>query len=211
METNLDAVVRDASRGKSGARKVRASGRLPAVLYGRDAQSTPVDVDPFAFQTLFRKTQNRNTVVNLQMGGESIPCLVRDVQRHPVSREIIHVDFYRLEAGQEVQVDVPIRSVGKPRGATMGGRLRVLIRTVPVRCAFEVIPEALIVDVTRMNVGDMVKVSEIAPPAGVQVLYEQDYNVLTVYGKRSEALDLGETEEEGAEAEGEAEAAEETE
>jgi len=179
------------------------------VIYGRDAQATSIEVDPNVLTTIFRKTQDRNTVVGVQLQGRTVPCLVRDVQRHPVTREILHVDFYKLDEGQEVVVKVPLDPLGRPAGAALGGRLRVLVREVPVRCAWDRIPASLPVDVSGLEVDDFIRLSELPTPEGVSLAAEHDANAVTVYGKRSlESLDLPEFGEEGAAEEGEGEAAE---
>ena len=184
MDTNMNATLRTDEVGKGAARKLRAAGRLPAVVYAQGGEATPIHVDPKVLTTIFRKTENRNTVVHLDLDGEDVPCLVREAQRHPLTREILHVDFYRLAEGQEVTVEVPVEPKGRPAGASLGGRLRVIRRTVPVRSNWNAIPATLDVDVSHMNIGDFIRVSEIATDDGVQIVYESDFNVLSVYGKR---------------------------
>ncbi len=184
MDTNMNATVRQDDVGKGAARKLRAAGRLPAVVYAQGAEATPIHIDPLTLTTIFRKTENRNTIIHLEIDGESVPCLVRDAQRHPLTREILHVDFYRLAEGQSVLVDVPLEPTGRPAGASLGGRLRVIRRTVSVRSDWSAIPATLPVDVTPMVIGDFITVSAITVPAGVEIVYESDFNVLSVYGKK---------------------------
>lgn len=181
---NLDATLRDPSARKHDARKARAEGRLPGVIYGRSYEATPVAVDPAVFDAIFRKSQDKNTLLHLKVGGASVPCLVKTVQRHPASREILHVDFYALDKDQKVVVEVPIDAQGRPRGATLGGKLRLIKRTVPVRVPYDRIPKAIVVDVTPLEIDDLVRVSELRPPEG-EVVFDHDYNVLTIAGKRA--------------------------
>jgi large subunit ribosomal protein L25 len=182
MDTNLSAEIRSET-GKGAARKARMAGKLPGVLYGV-GEPTSVTVDPKAFDDIFRLSQNRNTIVNLQVGEKTVPTLVKDVQRHPVSRKMLHVDFYQVEPGKPIEVLVKVLGEGRPEGAAMGGRLRVIRRDLRVRCMYDKIPESFVVDVSAMNVGDMVTASQIPTPDGVAVVYDNDFNVLTVYGKR---------------------------
>ncbi|MFT6146486.1 MAG: large subunit ribosomal protein L25 [Myxococcota bacterium] len=184
MDTNMNATVRTNDVGKGAARKLRAAGRLPAVVYAQGAEATAIHIDPLTLTTIFRKTENRNTIIHLEIDGESVPCLVRDAQRHPLTREILHVDFYRLAAGQSVTVDVPLEPTGRPEGASLGGRLRVIRRTVPVRSDWSAIPATLPVDVSPMIIGDFITISQVATPDGVEILFESDFNVLSVYGKK---------------------------
>jgi large subunit ribosomal protein L25 len=183
MDTTISATTRDAG-SKGAARKVRRAGRLPAIVYGPENEPLPISVEPKALVDLFRHTRNRNTIVKLDIEGKEQPALVREVQRHPVSRDILHVDFYRVSPDRQVEVMVPVESVGRPAGAIMGGRLRIIRRTIRVRCGYQDIPEKFVVDVSSMHVGDMVKASEIPTPDGVEMVYDHDFNVMTVYGKK---------------------------
>jgi large subunit ribosomal protein L25 len=185
MDTTLAAEARGTETGKGVARKLRATGKIPAVIYGPNCEARPLAVDPTALQGIFKLTKNRNTVVQLDVPGEgTVPCLVREAQRHPLSRDLLHVDFYRVDHGHPVQVKVPVRPVGKAAGAALGGRLRMIRRELWVRCDFERIPATLDLDVTPMNIGDMLPVSAFQPPEGVEIIYDNDFNVVTLYGKR---------------------------
>jgi len=183
----LAAETRNEATGKSVARKIRASGQIPAVVYARGGDSTSIKVDPNALTEIFRKTQDRNTIVHLELEGDTIPTLVRDAQRHPVKRDILHVDFYRLDPGQVVEVMVPIAGVGRAAGMSIGGRLRLIRREVRVRCAWEKIPAVIEHDITAMEIGDMVKASELTLPEGVELVFKNDFNVMSLYGKRASA------------------------
>ncbi|MCB9670403.1 MAG: 50S ribosomal protein L25 [Alphaproteobacteria bacterium] len=183
MSNTLNATVRSSS-GKGAARKTRRDGKIPAVLYGPENEPVPVDIDPDQLVRIFRKTNDRNTVVDVEIDGTSVPTLVQDVQRHPVSRDILHVDFYRVSKSKPVEVMVPVTTVGRPAGAVLGGRLRLIRRVVRTRCVYDRIPSSFVVDISPMNIGDMVKASEIATPEGVEIVFDHDFNVLTVYGKK---------------------------
>lgn len=183
MSNTLNATVRSSS-GKGAARKTRRDGKIPAVLYGPENEPVPVDIDPDQLVRIFRKTGDRNTVVDVEIDGTSVPTLVQDVQRHPVSRDILHVDFYRVSKSKPVEVMVPVTTVGRPAGAVLGGRLRLIRRVVRTRCVYDRIPSSFVVDISPMNIGDMVKASEIATPEGVEIVFDHDFNVLTVYGKK---------------------------
>ena len=184
MDTNITATLRQEDLGKGAARKLRAAGRLPAVVYAQGEEATSVHVDPVDIDRIFRTTRNRNTILHLDIDGEKVPCIVRDTQRHPLTREILHLDFYRLAEGQRITVDVPLEPQGRPAGASLGGRLRVIRRTVPVNAEWSAIPATLPVDVSPLQIGDFIKVSEISTPDDVNVVFESDFNVVSLYGKR---------------------------
>ncbi|MFT4621996.1 MAG: large subunit ribosomal protein L25 [Myxococcota bacterium] len=184
MDTRLEANVRADARGKGAARKLRASGRLPGVVYGPTTTSMVVDIDPVELEHLYKRTGDRNTLVSLVVGDATYPVLVREVQRHPLTREMLHVDFYVPPTDRRIEVLVPIEPVGRPAGASLGGRLRVIRRTVKASCPYNAIPKSFVVDVSSMHIDDIVRASEIATPDGVDLVFDSDFNVLTVYGKR---------------------------
>lgn len=185
MDTNLTANARISS-GKGAARKARKAGLLPAVIYGPEFEPRAVSVDPLAFEIIFRNTRDPNTVVQLDVDGNTVPALVRTVQRHPLSREILHVDFLHVTSDRPVQVPVKVTTSGRSAGASVGGRVRIIRRKLNVRCTFDKIPASLDVDVTPMDIGDMRLASEIPLPEGVELVLENDINIVTVYGKKGE-------------------------
>lgn len=184
MNTNLNAEVRSGESGKGVARKIRKAGKLPGVVYGAGNEATAVIVDPKALTDMFMATRNRNTVVNLEIDGTTHPCLVREVQRHPLSRQMLHVDFYKVPEEDAVTVMVPIQGVGRAKGMTLGGRLRLIRREVRIRCNYKHIPATIDFDITPLDIGDMVKASELPLPEGCELDADNDFNVMTLYGKR---------------------------
>lgn len=186
MDTTLEVSPRD-NHGKGNNRKARAQGSVPAIVYGPTTGSHSVSVDPAKLLSIFKETGDRNTVLQLKVGGNApIPCLVREVQRHPVSREILHVDFYAVPLEQPIELMVPLKPVGRPKGAVAGGRLRVIRRELKVASRYDRIPSTIEVDVSEMDVGNFIKASQIKTPEGVSIVIENDFNVLSMEGKRAE-------------------------
>lgn len=184
MDNTIQATPRVA-HGKGSARKTRAAGHLPAVVYGPKTTPQSISVDPDLLVGIFKHTRDRNTVVEVKIGdGAAVPCLVREVQRHPLSREILHVDFYAVDPNGEVEVMVPLTTVGRAKGALLGGRIRLIRRSIKAMCRYDRIPSNFVIDVTELDIGDMVKASEVPLPEGVSLVYDHDYNIVTLYGKR---------------------------
>lgn len=182
----LDASVRS-ELGKGAARKIRAAGGLPAVVYRAGDPATHVILDNEALELAFRRTQDRNTLVKLEIEGVGEKtCLVREAVRHPVSRVIQHVDFYEVTPGETVDVVVDVETKGTSKGAKMGGRLRVIRRDLTVRCKPADIPHRIVIDISPLEVGDFVRVSDLVPPAGCEFVYKEEFNVITILGKRGE-------------------------
>ncbi len=200
---SLDATLRE-NTGKGGARKLRAAARLPAVVYRAGDPATSIAIDPAAVELAFKKTGNRNTLVELDIAGDrKRTCLVRAAQRHPVSRRLEHIDFYEVESDQLVTVKVDVKPIGTAKGLKLGGTLRVIRRTMDVRCKPADIPASIDVDVNTLGVGEFVTAANIPSPKGCELLFGSDFNVITVVGKRLD-VDAGEDDEEEEAAEAEA-------
>jgi large subunit ribosomal protein L25 len=183
MDTSLSVELRQ-DTGKGVARKLRAAGKVPAAIYAEGKDARLGAVDPARLLEIFRKSRNANTIVELDLGGEKVPALVQEAQRHPVSRKLLHVDFYTVSKDRPVEVMVPVRTSGKAAGTAAGGRIEVVRREVKTRCAYDRIPEAHEIDVTPLNIGDAVKASQIPTPEGVEVVADGDFNVVLCAGKK---------------------------
>ena len=184
---SLDAQPRTTT-GKGAARKTRARGQLPAVVYRGGDAATPITIDPEAFELAFAKSGDRNMLVSLAFdGGDARTCLVREAQRHPVSRTLEHVDFYEVAADQLVTVPVRVRPVGIAAGTKLGGKLQMICRTLDVRCKPADIPEFVDIDVVSLEVGEFLRASKVRPPKGGELVFTTDFNVVTLIGKKTEA------------------------
>lgn len=204
---SLDASLRT-STGKGAARKARAAGTLPAVVYRAGESATAVTIDPAEIELAFQKTGDRNTLVVLRIGGDTKrTCLIKEVQRHPLSRRLEHIDFYEVTDDQLVTVPVRVNPVGVARGIKLGGKMQTITRSLLVRARPADIPASVDIDVTSMIIGDFVRVSQVRAPARTELIYTNDFNVLSMIGK---PIELEDEEEEEAAAEGEAAEGEET-
>lgn len=202
MHAVLKADKRDA-RGKGGARKLRAAGRLPAVVYGQGGEALSITLDTAEASHLFHSISVENTIVDLAVEGEKpFQTLVREIQVHPFRPDVLHVDFYRLQAGVKVDVEIPVNLIGTPVGVkTGGGILQQVTYELPVKVIPSMIPESFDVDVEGLEVGDSVHVSELALPEGVEEIgLDPDHTICTVVLPRAAAAD--DEEGEGEEAEG---------
>ena len=170
-------------RGKGQARKLRAEGQLPAVLYG--AGQDPLSLTLSAHETLhlFRSISVDNTIISLEVEGEEapVPALVREIQAHPARPGLLHVDFLRIQSGVEVELDVPVRLEGIPTGVTdEGGVLEQTIHQIPVRCLPADIPEAFTVDVAELEIGGSIRVENITLPERLEILIDGQRTVCSV-------------------------------
>ncbi len=194
--------------GKGVARKLRAAGRLPAVLYGGGREASSLILDPSILDRLSRMPLGLNTPMEMTVDGLAgrRQVMVRDIQRHPVSRKVLHLDLLEIDPQKPVVVSVRVVPVGRSVGEQLGGRINLMRRTIQVRCMVDDIPEKIDLDVTALNIGHKVFVDELALPDGVTAVFEQRFPVLAISAKgRADAVLDEEEEDEGAEDEAGAE------
>ena len=186
METTLTATAR-VGTGKTIARKLRATGQVPAVIYGDGGEATAVSIDPSELVVMFKDSGNRNTIITIDVDGDKTSCLVREVQRHPLRRNILHIDFYKLSTGKSVKVMIPVSTSGKAKGAVLGGRIRLVRRELSATCSWENIPESIVIDVSHLDIGDMIRAADVKVPEGVKLNVEDNLTVVSCYGRRAPA------------------------
>lgn len=166
--------------GKGGARKARAAGQIPGVIYGHGETPMAVMVDGREFSTAMRAHKGGNAIVNLKVGDGEYTALVRDAQVDPLSRAIVHLDFQHISLTETIEVEVPVHPVGIAIGVKDGGGILELItRQLEVRCLPTAIPAAIDVDVTALTIGASLHVSDIQAE-GFTILTDPETTVLTV-------------------------------
>ena len=175
--------------GKGWARKARAAGQIPAVLYGHGEDPRPIAVDFREFELALRSHKGSNAIVNLNVAGGEVTALVRDVQYDPLSRVIIHLDFQHISLTEQIEVEVAVNFVGLPIGVKDGGGiLEHLVRTLTVKCLPTAIPAGIDVDVTALNIGENLHVSDLKPGAGYEIVSDADVAVAAVVAPAAEEV-----------------------
>jgi len=166
MEATLEAVKRT-DKGKNEARRHRAAGRLPAVVYGpsKDGKApvgVPVTVDPKGLMRIFHSDSGVNTLITLKLDGTSTQVLVREYQRDPVTNALLHADFYQLAMDKAIVVTVPVSLKGEPKGVKVqGGLLDFVTREIQVECLPANIPEHIDVDVSELELHQSIRVRDV--------------------------------------------------
>ena len=173
--------------GKGAARKLRRSGFIPAVVYREGNTPAHISIDPDFLVLAFEKSGNPNHLVEIKTEGNTHLCLVKAVQRHPVSGILRHVDFFEVKAEEEIQISVPITLSGKSIGVQMGGALRIIRRMIDLRCKPGDIPSTVDVDVSNLEIGKFVKASEVVAPTNTELVIPSDFNVATVVKRRGKS------------------------
>lgn len=186
MTVTLNAESRPEA-GKGAARKLRSSGRIPAVVYGQGGEALSVSVDAHEADLLLHRISIDNTIIDIDVNGEKdkISTLIREVQVHPFKPNILHIDFYRIEVGVELDVDVPLHLEGTPSGVkNEGGILQQIVHDLSVRCIPSLIPNEITHDISGMAIGDVLHVSDLNIPEGVTVTVDADQTICLVDAPR---------------------------
>jgi large subunit ribosomal protein L25 len=196
-ELSLAVEVREQT-GKGVARKIRAAGRIPGVVYGLGKQTVSLSLDPAELEKLIKTSHaGLNTLFSLK-GDECVEgrtVLIKEIQREPVKGTMVHADLFELDLNARLHVSVPIHIVGTPEGVTYGGMLEHLMREIELDCMPNAIPDALEVDVSALNIGDTIYVSELAVPEDVVPLVPGELPVVSVVIMKVHEIEAEEAEE----------------
>jgi large subunit ribosomal protein L25 len=194
----LTVTVRNGS-GKGAATKLRMRGKVPGVCYGASpsgrVEPLPIEVEVKALRAALDPVRKQNTVIDLTIDGTGgaphrLHALVKDFQIDLVRRDIIHVDLLAIDPNKEVHANVPLDFVGKPKGIIDGGQLRTVLRTIEVRAKPSDIPIKLSVDVSPLEIGDVIHVFDIKLPANVTSVTNRDLAVVTCAKPEEEKIEV---------------------
>jgi large subunit ribosomal protein L25 len=188
--------------GKGAARRLRASGRVPAVLYGHGTKPQHLSVNARQFGQALRTDAGVNVLISLEVGRNQHLALAKEIQRHPVKGNLIHVDFIQVRRGEKVHVQVPVHLVGEAPGAREGGILDQDLYQLNVEAEVTAVPEAVDADVSGLGIGDVLRVADLKAPDGAVILDDPEASVVSVVAPTVEAEPEAEEAEEGEAAEG---------
>jgi len=184
-EYALGAEIRQ-GRGKGVARKLRVAGRIPAVCYRRNAEAVPISLDPGELDRLLRSSSSGiNTLIDLTVTGggdfDGRQVLVKELQRDPISGAYLHADLYAVDMLQTIHISVPVHLTGAAVGVTLGGGiLDHALRDLEIECLPNAIPREILVDVSKLEVGQSLHVRDLAIPEGAKLLNDPDVSVVSV-------------------------------
>ena len=197
----LKAYPRTQSR-RNGARNLRAAGRVPAVIYGRQAKPQNLEVSAKEFGDLIHHSASENLLVDLSIADDARAkrlALVQEIQHHPLEGDVLHVDFHEVTEDEKVVILVPLETVGEAAGVkNAGGVLEHVVFKLKVRALPKDLPEQIVVDVSHLELGKSIHLGDIKAPPGVEILGDKNISVISV------AMPRTEEEEAAATAEGEA-------
>lgn len=179
---SLKATIRT-EFGKGAARRARRAGLVPAVVYGHGSEPFHVDVPSHELFMIVRA--NKNALVELKLEDGQQLALVKDIQRHPVNRDILHIDLLAVRAGEKVQVSVPLVVVGEPVPGTIHN---VEEFSIPIKAPATEIPEAIEFDITGLEIGTIVRAADLVLPKDVEVELDPEADVLSIQEVPQEEL-----------------------
>jgi large subunit ribosomal protein L25 len=188
-QMQIEAKRRTAS-GKGPVSRLRGQQIVPAVLYGRGSEPQNLELSGKLIQQVLNTPSLQNMLVQLSILDPASPqqetVMVREIQRHPVSSKVLHVDFVKIAMDQVLETHVPVVITGTAPGVKEGGILEVVHRELLVRCLPTLIPENFTVDVSALMIGDGITVRDLALPEGIQVLVESHEPIVHVVAPRME-------------------------
>src|SRR5207245_3978886 len=194
---------------RPGAKRLRASGRIPAVIYGRQIQPQKLEVNAKEMETLIHHSVSENLLVDLEVKDDARPkrlALVKEIQHHALSGQVLHVDFHEVGENEKVTVMVEVETVGEAEGVkTAGGVLEHVLFKIRVRGLPKDLPEVISVDVSHLNIGQAIHLGEIKAPEGIEIIGDKHIPVIQVAARRTEEEEAAEAAEAAAATAGEVE------
>jgi large subunit ribosomal protein L25 len=179
-QVKLTAERRTAT-GRSAVRKLKASGSVPAIIYGSKDKPETLQVSKRDINALLSHAAGENILVELEVGGKSRLALVQEVQHAPVGGAVLHIDFHAVSQDEVIQADVPLEPIGTANGVkNMGGLLEQNLRSLAIECLPRDLPDLITVDVSALDIGDSIHVREIQLPSGVTTRINPDLTAFSV-------------------------------
>jgi large subunit ribosomal protein L25 len=169
--------------GRSAARRLKARGIVPAVVYGGKEKSQPLQVSARDINAMLSHASGENILVELEIAGQKAtrPALLQEVQHSPVGGDVLHVDFHAISMDEKIQADVPLEALGVATGVkNFGGLLDQNLRLLPIECLPGDLPDRITVDVSALNIGDAIHVRDIKLPPGVTAKVQLDLTAFSV-------------------------------
>jgi large subunit ribosomal protein L25 len=194
-QETVSAVPREGKFNKNAARRVRAKGKVPAVVYGAAEPAVAVEVDPKQIQKILHSETGHNSIFDLEVSGNTAKVMIVDWQYEPIKGKLIHIDFKRIALDKPIRVEVPIQLVGVAEGVkTQGGIMDQTLREVEIECLPGDIPTSIQVDVTSMTFGTVLRVSDLPHGGKLKFLTAEDTPIAHVTSVKEEVVATPEAE-----------------
>jgi large subunit ribosomal protein L25 len=185
-DTKLIAKKRDL-QGSSNSRRLRKTGSLPGVIYSEGEESIAIQLDTHAFEQVLHHHSSESVLVEVSVeGAGDITALVQEVQHHPVSSDLIHVDLLKVDANKPIHVEIPVDVVGESAGVKEGGTLDLVMHAIAVECLPGDLVESIEVDVSALEIGDVLHLSQVKLSSKLKSLGDEEAIVLSISAPRVE-------------------------
>ena len=195
MAIKLNADIRSVA-GKGATRSIRKNNKIPAVIYGEKKAPVAIELDGNSFELLIKKPALRTKLFEIDTTNGKENAMLVDIQYHPVSDAVVHVDFKRIDVNNPVEVSVPVEviNVDTSKGIKLGGVLNFAVRKVALRGLVHDIPEKIVIDLTNVTIGETVHGTDLVLPAGIELgLHQAELAFATIGGKMPEEADTPKT------------------
>lgn len=174
---------------KNENKRIRKAGLIPAVLYGKNLASIPIKIPFKEFQRTISTEAGENVLINLKIEGkENYTVIVKEIQRDTLKDSFLHIDMQQISLEEVMQVKVPLSIIGEPKGVKEGGILGQVIRELEVECLPTQIPSHIDVDVSSLEIGDVIRVSDLIIPEGVKLITHSEEVVVTIVPPEAEEV-----------------------
>ncbi|MCS7279435.1 MAG: 50S ribosomal protein L25/general stress protein Ctc [Thermodesulfobacteriaceae bacterium] len=182
-------VTKRTKTGKEIAKKLRKNGLIPAIVYGSHTRPIPIVVRFNELEKILSRYKGETLIFNLEIiNGESIKkqAILKDYQLHPVTDQIIHLDFFVIEEAEPIEIEVPLEFVGKPLGVSKGGILEILKHEVTIECLPNQIPDKITVELSNLDIGDVLHVKDLKVPENIKVKDNPEETIVTIITEKEE-------------------------
>lgn len=192
MKTSFELVAEFREmHGKGASRRLRRSGKVPAILYGGDADARPLSLDHQKLVIMLDNERFYSTILNLKVGDHSQAAVLKDVQRHPFRNAVLHVDFQRVNENEKIRISIPLHFKGEaiaPGVKSQGGIVSHMRTEVEISCLPKDLPEFVEVDISGLSINESIHLSQLKIPDGVQLLelLKEDAAVVAIHSPRAE-------------------------
>lgn len=188
MKIDLPATTLQTEK-RGDVNRLRRQGKIPAVLYGHKEKTRRIYVDQKEFKRVLDAMKNETVIVNLKIGSKGYPCVIKSLQQNPLKDSLLHIDFQHIHKKEKIRATVPIHTVGEAPGVKKGGILDLHLHEVQVRCLPDALPSHIRVDVSALDLGEAIHLSDIPSP-GVEFELSSDTTVVSVLVPRAVEAEL---------------------
>jgi large subunit ribosomal protein L25 len=187
---NLKVSLRD-TVGDGPSRTLRRDGKIPAILYGPRIDPLKLTIDRLDLEPVIKTGSVAQKLLRLEIEGldRTPSVMIKEVQKHPVTHSLLHVDLYEVIMDQKIKVMIPVVTTGNSIGVEMGGMLQTIRREVEVLCLPDQIPDSITVDITHLDVGDSVHVKDLKVPETIEVPADGNFTILTIRSTQEEVAE----------------------